>query len=215
MGFSVVLAVAGVLTKNEGAAFTLAALLAAVLVAPRNRRRLVVAPAVAGVLSLLPWSAWVRAHGIHSDIVRADTLGPGSLVHHLGRLGPLLAEISRLWLGPTGWSLAAITVATVGALVAVPGRRRVVAQLALAFLLTMAVLVGTYLVAPFTGTAYWLSNLPRVLLLPAVLAWTLGAVAATSLLTRWRTLDQYRRSPAPSDANIAPVDAGSVRVNSR
>jgi hypothetical protein len=218
LGFSIVLAVAGVLTKNEGAAFTLAALLAALLVAPASRRRLLLAPAAGAVLSLLPWSAWVRLHGIHSDVVSADTLGPGSLVHHLGRLGPLLAEISRLWPGPAGWPLMAVTAATVGALVAAPARRRVVAQLTLAFLLTMAVLVGTYLVAPFTGTAYWLSNLPRVLLLPAVLAWTLGAVAATSLLTR-STRRRIPDRPDP-DAWVAatprtPMDVSTVRVQSR
>ena len=136
-------------------------------------------------------------------------------MHHLGRLGPLLAEISRLWPGPAGLPLVAVTVATVGALVAVPHRRRVVAQLALAFLLTMGVLVGTYLVAPFTGTTYWLSNLPRVLLLPAVLAWTLGAVAATALLTKWRTQDAERRALSPSDATCMSMGARTVAVESR
>jgi hypothetical protein len=215
LGFAVVLAVAGVLTKNEGGAFTLAALLAAVIAAPRTRRRLLLAPAVAAVLSLLPWSAWVRLHGIHSDLISADTLGPRSLVHHLGRLGPLLAEISRLWPGPAGLPLVAVAVATVGALVGVPARRRVIAQLSLAFLLTMAVLVGTYLVAPFTGTAYWLSNLTRVLLLPAVLAWTLGAVSATSLVTRWRISEWPRPDQAASAASSTPMDASTVGAETR
>jgi hypothetical protein len=218
LGFSIVVAVAGVLTKNEGAAFTLAALLAALLVAPKRRRPFLLAPAAGAVISLLPWSTWVRLHGIHSDVVSADTLGPGSLVHHLGRLGPLLAEISRLWPGPAGWPLVAVTAATVGALVAVPARRRVVAQLGLAFLLTMAVLVGTYLVAPFSGTVYWLSNLPRVLLLPAVLAWTLGGVAATSLLTLIspRRIPDRTSSVAPAAvAPQTPVGASTVGVESR
>jgi hypothetical protein len=179
---------------------------------------LLLAPAAGAVLSLLPWSAWVRLHGIHSDVVSADTLGPGSLVHHLGRLGPLLAEISRLWPGPAGWPLVAVTAATVGALVAVPARRRVVGQLTLAFLLTMAVLVGTYLVAPFTGTAYWLSNLPRVLLLPAVLAWTLGAVAATSLLTRlipWNIPARPDSGARAAATPRTPMGASTVGVKSR
>jgi hypothetical protein len=215
VGFAVILAVAGVLTKNEGAAFTLAALLAALIVAPRGRRRLLIAPAAAAVLSLLPWSLWIRLHGIHSDVVSTDTLRPGSLVHHLGRLGPLLREIARLWPGPAGLPLAAIVVATVGALVAVPSRRRVVAHLALAFMLTMVVLVGTYLVAPFTGTAYWLSNLPRVLLLPAVLAWTLGAAAATSLLMRWPMPQSPRPSLFPAEQTDAASTQGRVGAESR
>jgi hypothetical protein len=193
----------------------LAALLAALIVAPRARRRFLLAPAVAAVVSLLPWSLWVRLHGIHSDVVSADTLRPGSLGHHLGRLGPLLREIARLWPGPAGLPLAAIVVATVGSLVAVPSRRRVVAHLALAFLLTMAVLVGTYLVAPFTGTAYWLSNLPRVLLLPAVLAWTLGAAAATSLLLQWQLPVSPRVSRLPAEETEAPSRQGRVGAESR
>ena len=215
MGFATILAVAGVLTKNEGAAFTLAALLAALIVVPRARRRLLLAPAAGAVLSILPWSLWVRLHGIHSDVVSSDTLRPGSLVHHFGRLGPLLREIGRLWPGPAGLPLVAIVVATVGALVAVPARRRVVAHLALAFLLTMAVLVGTYLVAPFTGTAYWLSNLPRVLLLPAVLAWTLGAAASTSLLLRWQLPESPRPSLFPSEESDAASTQGRVGAESR
>jgi hypothetical protein len=111
--------------------------------------------------------------------------------------------------------LAAIVVATVGALVAVPSRRRVVAHLALAFMLTMVVLVGTYLVAPFTGTAYWLSNLPRVLLLPAVLAWTLGAAAATSLLMRWPMPQSPRPSLFPAEQTDAASTQGRVGAESR
>ena len=118
--------------------------------------------------------------------------------------------------GTVGWSLVAVAVSTVGALVAVPGRRRVVAHLALAFLLTMAVLVGTYLVAPFTGTAYWLSNLPRVLLLPAVLAWTLGAAAATSLVMKWRIAGLARPTELPADRPDGAAEARRrVGVESR
>ena len=101
--------------------------------------------------------------------------------------------------------------------VALPRAHRAedVAQLGLAFLLTMAVLVATYLVAPFTGTAYWLSNLPRVLLLPAVLAWTLGAVAAASLLTRWRISDQPQLDLSRSTATRTPMGASTVGAESR
>src|SRR5206468_3876167 len=84
----------------EGAAFTLAALLAALIVAPRARRRLLLAPAVGAALRLLPWSAWIRLHSIPSDVVSSDTLSPGSLAHHLDRLGALRAAVSRLSPGP-------------------------------------------------------------------------------------------------------------------
>jgi hypothetical protein len=184
-------------------------------VAPRARRRLLIAPAAGAILSLLPWSVWVRLHGIHSDVVSSDTLRPGSLVHHLSRLGPLLAEISRLWPGPSGLPLVAVAVATVGALVAVPRRRRVIAHLALAFLLTMGVLVGTYLVAPFTGTAYWLSNLPRVLLLPAVLAWTLGAGAAASLVMKWPIAASERPIEFAAEGPDGPRSQARVGAESR
>ena len=205
-GLAAVVAAGGAIGKNEGAAFTAAILLAGAAVlaltpAARGRLRLLIGPAAAAAGALLPWWVWVRAHGLHSDVVGASSLRPDLLVRHLGRTGPLLAEAARLWPGPAWPGLLAVAAATAAALATVRAYRRSVLVLLGCFLLTSAALLLTYLVAPFTGRAYWASNLSRVLLLPAALCWTLGAVSA-AVLVRARSA---RAQPPAAGRRVPPA----------
>lgn len=178
-----VLAAGLAITKNEGIAYVFAFVLSGILFFPRGSRRQLLAPLLCAVLALLPWAIWSRAHGLHSDFVNTATVTPTVIARNLSRLHPLLHAARTLWPGPTGLALGAVLVSVLCCLIFLPHRRKLIAFILVGSIFSLAALLLTYLVAPHSGIGFWSSNLPRVLLFPAAVAWMAGAIS-TCLLFR-------------------------------
>jgi hypothetical protein len=152
LGSATVFFAAGALTKNEGALFALAALVAAAvgLLADGRRDRVpYVLPAALGVAAaLIPWRLFVAEHGLHSnDFDLSRLLDPGYLAAHAGRAGPaahaLLNEVSG-----RGWGYALLLVA-LGLAAGLAVRAR-----------ALVAFTATWLALSFGGlvVVYWVSH---------------------------------------------------------
>lgn len=185
VALAAVMAAGMAMTKNEGSAFAAAALIAAAVFFRSGRRRWLLLPAAAGLVALLPWALWSRLNGLNNDFVNTHTLRVSVIVKNFSRVGPLLHQSHLYWQGPRGVALAAVIVGAVLCVAASPASRRVVGFLLTGWLLAVGALLLTYLVSPDEGPGFWAASLPRVLLLPGSLLWSLGAVAGGALVTTW------------------------------
>lgn len=152
LGSATLLFAAGALTKNEGALFALAALVAAAvaLLADGRRNRLgYLLPAALGVAAaVIPWRLFVAAHGLHSnDFDLGRLVDPAYLAHHASRAGPaahaLLTEVSG-----RGWGYAALLVG-LGLAAGLAVRAR-----------ALVAFTATWLALSFGGlvVVYWISH---------------------------------------------------------
>ncbi len=133
-----VFAAAAVLTKNEGLLGTVAILAAAAIV---TRRRAVVIPAVAVVVTYLPWRAFRAAHDLTDPDFSASA---GHLGDRAGKIPGIVATIAGRVLTPSAWGVATILALVLLALAR--GRIRALAAV-------WATLVGAGLTVSYLATS--------------------------------------------------------------
>lgn len=179
---AIVAAAAAVMTKNEGTVFVIAVLLAAVLLSARGRRRLLIAPALAALVAVLPWAIWSRAHGLESDFANSKNLRVGVLRDHADRLPHILDRVAFYWPGLPWLLLGVALLVSVGA--AVFKRDRALLLPVVGGLLALAALVLVELLAEQETEAFYRFSLPRILLFPAAAFGISGIMAAGRLLGR-------------------------------
>ncbi|CAN5573456.1 hypothetical protein BH10ACT8_BH10ACT8_20380 [soil metagenome] len=165
------------MTKNEGGAFVLALLIAAAVVIDSRRRRSLALPLAAAVVGLLPWTLWSRTHGLKNIFVNTSTLKPSSFAHNLHNVGPVLGQMTKYWIGPSGLAAVAVGAVLVAGLARAETRRTLLFLL-LAIGLALGALLFTYVVSPLQGIGFLTSNIPRVIVFPSAAAWVIGSIAA-------------------------------------
>ncbi len=110
---------AGAVTKSEGEAFALAALIAAAIALTPARRRSILGIAATVALVDLPWRVWVAIKGVQStDYRTSDLVNPAYLADHASRVWPAVHEltIQIATRGSFGYLVPLVGVAIVGGL---------------------------------------------------------------------------------------------------
>jgi hypothetical protein len=169
-------------TKVEGALFTGAAFLAALLVARGGRRGLLAAAGVA-VVANLPWQVYARVHGLRSDVANSETLSAAHLRTVPRYAGQVVRGMADRWPWPHPVPgpvvLAAVALALLLAVRA--GAGRIGAFLGIAAAVDIVVLAGQYVVSAGQNgrarpelagllqvTVYRVSLVPALLIMLAV-----------------------------------------------
>lgn len=200
------------MTKNEGGAFVLAALIAAAIIIDSKRRRLLSLPLLAAVIALLPWGLWSRLHGLKSNFVNTSTLNPSTLAHNLHRLSPVVGQMTKYWMGPSGLTSIAVGAVLAAGLIRAETRRYLLFFIA-AIGLALGALLLTYLVAPEEGVGFWTSNVPRVIFLPSAASWILGSIAASCAIKLLRPTDSRAARGNHNDSSVEPHPAADGTDN--
>ncbi len=170
-------------------------MIAAVLFLRRGYRRYVAPAAIAGVVAIIPWELWARAHSLPNSFLRLSSLG--DFARNIDRLGPVLSHMARNWPGPK--PLPAILIIAAVVLVLAAGRyRRPVGLVLTSFVLQMAALIFIYIVAPESGDRFWRSNMARVMLTPGALVWIVAVLAVAFTMSQPATPKPVR-SVAPAE----------------
>jgi hypothetical protein len=138
--------------KVEGGLFAGSALLAALLLATRGRRRDLLAAGAVAVAANLPWLAYRQAHHLRSSIANEDTLSVSHLRDALPFTGQVIRVMADRW--PGGDRIVVLLLlgaALPAAVVAVcRGARRLVAYLALVVVLQVGGLIAQYVLSAQT-----------------------------------------------------------------
>jgi hypothetical protein len=168
------------LTKNEGALFAGAAIVATLVVARRRKPLLAVAGAT--FLPLVPWRVFVSVHHIHDPALSPGDLRPTVLARHTDRIEPAASRLlHELVFTQHGLLVPMTLIAFVAGFTA--GRGRVVLAVATWFAVSFAGLVFVYWGSRLPLDWYLDTSAPRIVL-PLVLA---GAALAPMLAGEaWR-----------------------------
>jgi hypothetical protein len=165
---------AAAMTKNEGAIFVGAALVALAVTTRRIRAVLLAAGAIEAVL--LPWQVWTRLNGVHSDTLVG---GNAVSVHHPGIFPEALRILLEYALSLHAWPF--LLPLFVAAVVAAAGTR--VALFAWAWaLVSVFGLTWIYVVSPLEYSNYLAFSGERV-----IDSLLVGAAALTPLLAAQAT----------------------------
>ena len=148
---------AGTLTKSEGLAFAIAALLAAAVAARRARLRPLALTAVAVGAMYLPWGVWISTHHVKArNYSLSNLLSPSYLQAHDDRVWPVVRElIFQIRATPTwSWLVVFALVGLAGAFVL--RHLRLAAFTTVWLLLSFAGLVAIYWISsePLTNHLY-------------------------------------------------------------
>jgi hypothetical protein len=176
-----VCASAAAMTKNEGTAFVVAALVAALLFGRASRRALWV-PAVTAAAAVLPWMVWWHVHGLQSDFVNSDDLKLSAVRAHSHRFPHILGRVAHYWPG-LPWAFLALAAIAIG-VATVLTRDRSLLVVPAGGLLALGVVVVVEMLAPEGNEGFYLATLPRVLLFPAAALSVSGPIALGRLLRR-------------------------------
>jgi hypothetical protein len=183
------------LTKNEGAVFATAALVAALVFARRRRPLLAVAACV--YAPLVPWRVFIAVHHLHDQALRASDFRPSSLAHQTHRISPAASRlVQELLFTHHGLLVPMALVAAIGAFAA--GRGRLVLFGALWFGLSFGGLVLAYWASPLQLDWYLATSAPRI-----VLPLIIGGAALAPLFAgeTWRSALGELRVPAFAGQN--------------
>ena len=179
----VVFAAGALATKVEGRLFVGALVVSLAGIAARESARrgcaALAAGAVAASIGLLPWSVWIRVHGIHGAY-HADL---GSLGSHLHRIGPSIASLLGHGLDPLEW-LVVLPCGVAALLLSASSStdRRTIALVTSSFLLSLALLVATYWATPYDFEWHLHTSADRVVIAPVLLVAVLTPVLLESAL---------------------------------
>ena len=209
LGWAVLFLACGTLTKNEGALFAGAGLVAAFLVASRRKPLLIAA--VATFLPLVPWRVFVALHHIHDPALRPRDLRPGALAQHTDRIGPAASRLLRELVFTQHGLLVPMTLVALFAAITA-GRKRI------------ALFALTWLSVSFAGlvVVYWASRLPLDWYLATsapriVLSLVIGGAALAPLLAgdAWKqSLAELRAQKGLYTSTSIPTPISTAPSNS-
>jgi hypothetical protein len=163
LAIGVLLLAASANTKNEGlmaAAVAFVVVLAETLIARRRVELKALGIGIgAFVLLILPWRAWIAAHGVHSDIPVLKGLNPWYLADRADRVGPSWRSLYAQLIDQASWSYV-IPIGVVLTVVCLGVRRlRGLAVFYLATgLLTFAALIWVYWISPTVPLDFFLAT---------------------------------------------------------
>jgi hypothetical protein len=197
-----VCASAAAMTKNEGTAFVVSALIAGLIFGRASRRALWV-PAVTAAAAVLPWMVWWHVHGLQSDFVNSDDLRLRAIRAHSRRFLHILGRVAHYWPG-LGWAFLALAAVAIGAATALT-RDRSLLVVPAGGLLALAVVVVVEMLAPEGNEGFYLATLPRVLLFPAAALSLSGPIALGRLLRRDSPRSPYQVRQSEASAGCNPV----------
>jgi hypothetical protein len=197
-------AVAGVLLagcalmKNEGLPLAVVAAGSVLLFSPHKA-----IPAKAlglTVAAAMPWLLFTRVRGIPSDMVTAATLQPTRVLQLMPRLWPIAKAWASQFASLRAWALL-VAGAVVAALVGWRPRR----DLLVAFLISVALLTGIYVITPYNVSQQLVVSIDRVTIAPLGL---LALILATGEPPRSATSHLEPLASGSSDASddVCPVD---------
>jgi len=113
------------------------------------------------VAAAMPWLLFTRVRGIPSDLVTAATLQPARVLQLMPRISP----IARAWASQLA-SVRAWALLVAGAVVAVLVGWRPRRDLLVAFLISVALLTGIYLITPYNVSQQLVVSIDRVTIAP-------------------------------------------------
>jgi hypothetical protein len=199
-------AVAGVLLagcalmKNEG--LPLAVLTAASLLVFSPHRPLPGKALGLVVAAALPWLLSTRIRGIPSDLVTAETLHPQRVLQLTPRLWPIAKAWASQLVGVRSWGLL-VAGSVVAALIGWRPRR----DLLVAFVSSVALLTGIYVITPYNVSQQLTVSIDRVTIAPLGL---LALMMAAAQPPRSAAV----RPPSPADADSYPRASSAGRSSS-
>lgn len=160
-------------TKNEGTAVAIAVLLIAGLIVllRRPRRPFLVAGAGVVVAGILPWRAWLSAHGIEGDIPISKAVDPSYLLDRLDRVWPSVKAINAQFAEQGRW-VYLIPLAALMIVAAVASRqgRRLAAFYFGCFLVVWLGFIWTYWISPYELSWHLETSVPRVVTVLVLIA---------------------------------------------
>jgi hypothetical protein len=186
------------LMKNEGLPLAVVAAGSVLLFSPHKA-----IPAKAlglTVAAAMPWLLFTRVHSIPSDMVTAATLQPTRVLQLMPRLWPIAKAWASQFASLRAWALL-VAGAVVAALVGWRPRR----DLLVAFLISVALLTGIYVITPYNVSQQLVVSIDRVTIAPLGL---LALILATGKPPRSAT--SHPEPPASGPSVLRLKFVGSI-----
>ena len=208
LGWAALFLACAALTKNEGALFAGAAILAALVVASQRRKVLLVAAAT--FLPLVPWRIFVAVHHIQDAALRPSDLRPAALARHTDRIEPAASRlVHELVFAPHGFLVPMTLVALAAGFAA--GRKRAGLFMSIWFGASFAGLVLVYWGSRLPLGWYLATSAPRI-----VIPLVLGGAAVAPLLAgeAWKqTLAEFRAQKGLYTSTSVPTPIKTAPSN--
>jgi hypothetical protein len=208
LGWAALFLACAALTKNEGALFASAAILAALVVASPRRKLLFVAAGT--FVPLIPWRVFVAVHHIQDAALRPSDLRPDALARHTGRIEPAASRlVHELVFAPHGFLLPMTIVALAAGFAA--GRKRAGLFMLIWFGASFAGLVLVYWGSRLPLGWYLATSAPRI-----VVPLVLGGAAVAPLLAgeAWkRSLADFRAQKGLYTSTSVPTPIKTAPSN--
>jgi hypothetical protein len=208
LGWAALFLACAVLTKNEGALFAGAAILAAFVVASQRRKVLLVAAAT--FLPLVPWRIFVAVHHIQDAALRPSDLRPDALARHTDRIEPAASRLVHELVFVSHGLLVPMTLVAIGAGF-VAGRKRAGLFMSIWFGASFAGLVLVYWGSRLPLGWYLATSAPRI-----VIPLVLGGAAVAPLLAgeAWKqTLAEFRAQKGLYTSTSVPTPIKTAPSN--